>query len=62
MCLKKIGLATCSKHANHSMFDSQGDLGDLCDHSMSTSIFTLILIKKFMMTSKFMKQMVVGII
>jgi hypothetical protein len=27
-------------------------LGDLYDHSMSTSIFTLILIKIFMMTSK----------
>lgn len=36
----------------HSTFNNQGDLGDLYDHSMSTSIFTLILIKIFMMTSK----------
>ena len=46
MCSKVIG-RPIKKHANYSKFETQHNLGDLCDHLMSTRICTLIVYKMF---------------
>ena len=47
----KKGWIADLKHDNHCTFNNQHQSGDLYDHLMSTSIFTLILDKNAHMTS-----------
>jgi hypothetical protein len=64
MCLKEIGL-----HAHNMLFILvstidmiMGRGGDLYDHLMSMTIFTLIMHKIIIWASKIMKQMATGMI